>query len=765
MKFRLGSLFATIALTLGLAGMACAQASDRATLLIIDASGSMWGQLENGRTKIEIARDVLGGFLDSRDISVPLGVVAYGHNRKGDCSDIEVIAPVGAQSSAELSQRLNRINPKGKTPLGQSLRIAAAEIPRTAEEADIVLVTDGLETCEVDPCAVANELASQGIKIRAHVVGFGLTEAEANMLACVPERTGGLLLRPQSGAELAEALSRATAEAPSPAVTGIRLIFSYPGAMPDGYEWKLRNDETGKEQVLGQISGDARYQPFPVELSPGPYTAIVSARAGRGEVKFIATGKAQDVVVTMQGLLPVTTMRDRGPYAARGETVAIDLNIVQAGQEIGGAALALRLYPAGGGEAITYSTVEGDTGTKQAAINLPVAPGQYLLRLETWGGEVVEEMMITAERDPVVTLIAPPNVEPGGVIAVQSMGSQLWNDGIEIWQGETQIDWGLTLGDMAYGNVLQAPSKPGQYDLVYKGYDTSGARIEKARAAIEVGTVTDDATGEDMLRQRAEAEMGHGPDKIPEEATAWEDYPYNCLQGGLCETRDEATGLSFILPAGWVATRPSLTPMTAGAAAAGAKNPLPNVEFYEAGGNLGSIVLNPHQWVEANGYCQMTRTGKLCMFRNDAAPDDLQASEAFSLLQLSLTTGENLRRCPYRETCNYNQPNLGISGQLPANWSVEVFRSLPDGRYTTWFFDHDPAGNYKLIGLNQDGGENCLEAAPRQLLCEFTPYISTQEFDLIRASLAFANSHPTKLEVIPLDPATASQLLSIIKGN
>jgi hypothetical protein len=190
-------------------------ASGKAAVLIFDASGSMWGQLDGGITKIEVARDVIGQFFATRDATIPLGVIAYGHNRRGDCSDIEVIARTSVQDPASLSQRLSRIRPRGMTPISDSLRIAASQIPPTAEEADIILVTDGLETCDADPCAVAAELAREGIKIRAHVVGFGLTQQEADALACVPDQTGGQLLRPQSGAELTDALNQIAAAEPA----------------------------------------------------------------------------------------------------------------------------------------------------------------------------------------------------------------------------------------------------------------------------------------------------------------------------------------------------------------------------------------------------------------------------------------------------------------------------------------------------------------------------------------------------------------------
>lgn len=736
-------------------------------MLVLDASGSMWGQLPDGQSKIEVARTVLGGFFAARDGNVPLGVIAYGHNRKGDCTDIEVIAPTAPQDASALRARLTGLSPKGKTPLGQALRLAAAQIPATAEQADIVLVTDGLETCGVDPCAVAAELATAGIALRAHVVGFGLTASQAQALACIPDQTGGMLLRPQSGAELSEALARTTAP-PAPATAGTRLILSWPGAMPDSYGWTLRDEQTGRETVLGQVSGDARYRPFAVDLAPGTYSAIVTARAGRGEARFTVAGQAQDVIVPMQGLLPVTVLRDRGPYAAIGQTVLFDLTITQEGQETGGADLALRLYPAGGGDAITYSTVDGRKGLKNAGLNLPETPGPYLLQLETWGGEVLAGMIIATERDPAVTLAAAPVVEPGAVIAIDSTGSQLSSDRIELWQGETRIGWGLTLGDLQYGNLLHAPDTPGTYDLVYRGYDMQGAQVEKARTRIEVGTLTDDATTTAAMAPPApQPDDGHGPDDggpgDNSDGRPWADYPYRCLPGDkadpLCTYRDRATGLSFTLPQGWVADQPSDRPMTAGRAAAGDSAP-PSVTFWQAGGNLHQIVLNPHQWIADNGPCVVSRAGPLCLWRSDTAPDDPAATGALARLQHSLTTGAVIRRCGDAD-CLYDHPRAGIIGRMPALWSVEMPRKLADGRLATWFFDRDRAGNVKLIGLNQDGDGDCADTRAGRL-CAFTPYIATQEFDLIRDTLMPRDGISRGVE---LDQDSFDRVETLLKGQ
>ncbi|MFN3525633.1 MAG: vWA domain-containing protein, partial [Paracoccus sp. (in: a-proteobacteria)] len=188
--------------------------SERVSVLVFDASGSMWNRVEGDLTRIEVARDVMGDYFGSRDGAVPLSVIAYGHNRRGDCGDIEVIAPMGQTPARDLEARLRALMPRGMTPLTDSLAMARDQIPATAEAADIILVTDGLETCEGDPCALAASLAAEGIDIRAHVVGFGLTRAEVEALSCITDQTGGLLFETNSGAELAQALQQVSAAPP-----------------------------------------------------------------------------------------------------------------------------------------------------------------------------------------------------------------------------------------------------------------------------------------------------------------------------------------------------------------------------------------------------------------------------------------------------------------------------------------------------------------------------------------------------------------------
>jgi Ca-activated chloride channel family protein len=137
-------------------------------LFILDGSGSMWGQVE-GKHKIVIAKEVMSNLIRDLHDNVDAGLEVYGHRSKGDCEDIEILAPVGGSDKATLLQRIQEINPKGKTPISRSLELAASQLREFEEETTVVLVSDGDETCDADSCALVRELRTSGVQVRVHV--------------------------------------------------------------------------------------------------------------------------------------------------------------------------------------------------------------------------------------------------------------------------------------------------------------------------------------------------------------------------------------------------------------------------------------------------------------------------------------------------------------------------------------------------------------------------------------------------------------------
>lgn len=205
---------------LGLAGIAAA--NDQA-MLVLDASGSMWGKVA-GTTKIEAARTAVAAMLDAWPAGTQLGLMAYGHRRKGDCSDIELLRAPADVDAAAVRGVVAGLNPKGMTPIGAAVRQAAEALKFTEHKATVILVSDGEETCDADPCALGAELEQLGIDFTAHVVGFDLPEGQAReQLQCLAKNTGGRYLEARDAGDLTEALKQVANEpVAAPAATNLK---------------------------------------------------------------------------------------------------------------------------------------------------------------------------------------------------------------------------------------------------------------------------------------------------------------------------------------------------------------------------------------------------------------------------------------------------------------------------------------------------------------------------------------------------------------
>ncbi|MEM9279310.1 MAG: VWA domain-containing protein [Pseudomonadota bacterium] len=291
------------------------------TIIVFDASGSMWGQIK-GKAKISIAKETFAKLFGRLNDSSEVGLVAYGHNRKGDCNDIETLVPVGqiASNREALKGAVDRLSPKGKTPLSRAVRKAAEALRYTEEAATVVLVTDGIETCNADPCALANELAQSGVLFKTHVVGFGLSEDEGRQVACLAENTGGLYLPAGDADQLADALERTVAVQQAEPVPSEQTLFDPVDATinfslveggpiigttrPDSVKWKFEGplDKNGQGPEI--ISPGGREGGLFHTLKSGTYrfTTSFTKFDGANETLFdIGATEQQDVTVSING--------------------------------------------------------------------------------------------------------------------------------------------------------------------------------------------------------------------------------------------------------------------------------------------------------------------------------------------------------------------------------------------------------------------------------------------------------------------------------
>ena len=191
-----------------------ALAADRA-IIVLDASGSMWAQID-GKSRIEIARDSLKQVLAGVPAELELGFMAYGHRSKGDCKDIEMLVPPAPGTAAEISAAADGLNPKGKTPLTAAVEQAADALKYTEDKATVILITDGIETCAADPCALATDLEKKGIDFTVNVVGFGLSKSDGAAVKCLADNTGGKYISADDENGLKDAIQVAVDTTPPP---------------------------------------------------------------------------------------------------------------------------------------------------------------------------------------------------------------------------------------------------------------------------------------------------------------------------------------------------------------------------------------------------------------------------------------------------------------------------------------------------------------------------------------------------------------------
>lgn len=406
-----------------------AQAEEQAgarVILVLDASGSMWGKI-NGRTKIDIARETVAGIIARWRPQDELGLVVYGHREKGNCGDIQVMLEPGPLDPGAFMSAVNGLFPKGMTPMTAAVREAAESLRYTEKEATIILVSDGIETCDQDPCAVAEELERNGIGLTVHTVGFGIDDPKAKgQLQCLAERTGGLSLTADNAEELEEALGRTVVaaqsgapsaeETPPPPPEPSPYTFTgharlAPGAeLPDKFDtanWEFYRalaDGTAGEWVRTEYGRDLK-----LELDPGRYVLKVTASLARVEIPLsIASGQPVQLAADLNaGLVRLDGRRD-------AETPVADSTSWEFRDAAGNQLSTLygrsveALLPAGS------NSVKMTVGEASVEMPLEIVAGQVLEQAVVAGSGVLTASALFAEGGPEFKRDATFEVQKGG---------------------------------------------------------------------------------------------------------------------------------------------------------------------------------------------------------------------------------------------------------------------------------------------------------------------------------------------------------------
>lgn len=161
-------------------------------LFVFDGSQSMYGRWESGK-KIDIAQRLMTKMLDSlqslHSEQFQLALRVYGHQKPvppQDCNDTRLEVPFGFNNIGSIKNTIRSIRPKGTTPIARSLLRAATDFPDCENCRNIIiLITDGVEACDEDPCAASRMLQKKGIALKPFVIGIGLDKNFKQTFECV----------------------------------------------------------------------------------------------------------------------------------------------------------------------------------------------------------------------------------------------------------------------------------------------------------------------------------------------------------------------------------------------------------------------------------------------------------------------------------------------------------------------------------------------------------------------------------------------------
>ena len=190
-------------------------------LLMLDASGSMLEADPSGLTRMEAAKKGLTAVVNGLPANAQVGLRVYGATVQGGtptpeaCADTQLVSPIKALDKAGLTAAINAFQAKGETPIAHSLEKAIEDLGPTGKR-NIVLVSDGEESCVPDPCPVIKELLGNGIDLQIDTVGYAVGDKARQQLQCIADAGHGTYYDAANADQIATSLTKLSQRAMRP---------------------------------------------------------------------------------------------------------------------------------------------------------------------------------------------------------------------------------------------------------------------------------------------------------------------------------------------------------------------------------------------------------------------------------------------------------------------------------------------------------------------------------------------------------------------
>ena len=376
-------------------------------VVILDGSGSMWGRLPGDIPRIVAARQALEELaveLAGRDLR--LGLVAYGHRRRGSCKDIATVVEPGPLDPQSFAAQVRRVNPLGMTPIAGAIRHAAALLKPLEGPSTLLLISDGLENCRQDPCRTVEQLRQGGADFTLQVVGLALGETDPEPLRCMARAGGGHYRAVEEAAPLAPTLAELVAIGDrSPGKeTVIPQEAAPPAEESDGQDYTIGQlaPLEGSSQLVVTVTLDgapagAEVTVYPAGSRRRLARALVYPRSGGNGHTFPLEPGRYDLEVTPRSLTGEPTRTLEGvEVGGAGEALKVDFQsgTLTLGATVNGRPVEadIRVLPSGGGSRLAWERLFARPAGNPRTLRLP--PGRYDVEVQLPGvvGEPVQRL-------------------------------------------------------------------------------------------------------------------------------------------------------------------------------------------------------------------------------------------------------------------------------------------------------------------------------------------------------------------------------------
>jgi Ca-activated chloride channel family protein len=269
-------------------------------LFVLDGSGSMYAKMGSDN-RITVAKRLLTRIVDSLQYQdeLELALRVYGHQSQKterNCKDTKLEVPFSKGNHQAIKDNIRDLRPKGTTLIAYSLQEAAYDFPKTPGVRNIIiLITDGLEECDGDPCAVSLALQKQGVVLRPFVIGLGLSAEFKTQFECV-----GRYFEAETEQDFKEVLNVVISQAINNTSVQVNLLDTYGKPTETDVNMTFTNSKTDK--ILSNYVHTLNYR-------------------GNPDTMYIDPSYLYDVKVHT---IPPSTRKNITLTAGKHNTIAID---------------------------------------------------------------------------------------------------------------------------------------------------------------------------------------------------------------------------------------------------------------------------------------------------------------------------------------------------------------------------------------------------------------------------------------------------------